>query len=78
MNNGMNLFQIVDMLSSKGGNPEAILQMMLSQNPNNKQAMEQLKNASGGANPEQIAKQLAKQNGISEQQLMQLYNKIHK
>lgn len=78
MNNPMNIFQMIDMVNGMGNTPDAMLQMLLQQNPQGKQTIEQLRNSSNGMSAEQIAKQLAKQNGISEQQLMQLYNKIKK
>ena len=78
MNNQMNIFQMLDMINGMGNTPDAMLQMLLQQNPQGRQTIEQLRNSSNGMSAEQIAKQLARQNGISEQQLMQLYNKIKK
>ena len=78
MNNQINIFQMLDMINGMGNTPDAMLQMLLQQNPQGRQTIDQLRNSSNGMSAEQIAKQLARQNGISEQQLMQLYNKLKK
>ena len=72
MNNGYDVNQALQSLfqmKNSGQNPQAILQMLIQQNPQVAQLMTQFKNMSNGRNPRDFITQLARQNGVSEQNL---------
>ena len=72
MNNGYDVNQALQSLfqmKNSGQNPQAILQMLMQQNPQVAQLMTQFKNMSNGRNPRDFITQLARQNGVSEQNL---------
>ena len=81
MNNGYDVnqaLQSIFQMKNAGQNPQAVLQMMLQQNPQLQQQLTVLKNMSQGKNPKEFFTQLARQNGVSEQnmaQLMQMFGK---
>lgn len=81
MNNGYDVnqaLQSVFQMRNAGQNPQAILQMMIQQNPQIQQQLAMLQNMANGRNPRDFFSQLAKQNGVSEQnlaQLMQMFGK---
>lgn len=55
---------------ASGGNPQILAQQLIMNNPQAKQALEQMKNMAGGLSPREFAFQYAKQNGVSEQDLL--------
>lgn len=70
--------QSVFQMRNAGQNPQAIMQMLIQQNPQIKQRLIMLQNMSKGKSPQEFFSQLAKQNGVSEQnmaQLMQMFGK---
>ena len=81
MNNGYDVnqaLQSIFQMKNAGQNPQALLQMMLQQNPQMQQQMAILKNMAQGKSPKEFFTQLARQNGVSEQnmqQLMQMFGK---
>jgi hypothetical protein len=75
MNNGYDVnqaLQSVFQMRNAGQNPQAILQMMIQQNPQIQQQLAMLQNMANGRNPRDFFSQLAKQNGVSEQNLAQI------
>lgn len=56
-------------LKKQGRNPQAVMQMLMQQNPQYSQALQQLKNMSNGRNPQEFVMQLARQNGVSQENL---------
>lgn len=56
-------------LKKQGRSPQAIMQMLIQQNPQYSQALQQLKNMSNGRNPQEFVMQLARQNGVSQENL---------
>lgn len=81
MNNGYDVNQALQniiAMKNSGKNPQAILQMLMQQNPQAQQMLTQLQNMSKGKNPREFFSQLARQSGVSEQnmaQLMQMFGK---
>jgi hypothetical protein len=72
MNNGYDInqaLQNVIAMKNSGKNPQAILQMLMQQNPQVGQLMTTFKNMSNGRNPKEFVTQLARQNGVSEQNI---------
>lgn len=70
--------QQIFQMRNAGQNPQAIMQMLIQQNPQIKQRLIMLQNMSKGKSPQEFFSQLAKQNGVSEQnmaQLMQMFGK---
>jgi hypothetical protein len=68
--------QSIMQMRNAGQNPQAILQMMMQQNPQIQQQLAMLKNMAQGKNPQEFFTQLAKQRGVSQeniQQLMQMF-----
>lgn len=80
MNNGYDVnqaLQSIFQMRNAGRNPQQIMQMLMQQNPQIKQAMVILKNMSQGKNSRDFISQLAQQNGVNEQnmaQIMQMLN----
>ena len=75
MNNGYDVnqaLQSIFQMKNAGQNPQAVLQMMMQQNPQLQQRLAILQNMSRGKNPQEFFAQLAKQNGVSEQNLQQI------
>lgn len=65
-------------MKNAGQNPQAIMQMLIQQNPQIKQILTQLQNMSNGQNPRDFLTQLARQNGVNEQNMqmiMQMFGK---
>ena len=56
-------------LYNSGGNPNQMMQTMISKNPNITQMGTQLQNMAQGRNMSEFLLQLAKQNGVSEQNI---------
>lgn len=56
-------------LYNSGGNPNQIMQTMISKHPNINQMGTQLQNMANGRNMSEFLLQLAKQNGVSEQNI---------
>lgn len=64
----MNPMQIIQMLMQQGkGNPQAMAQQILQQNP-------QFAKAIQGQNPQQLAEQIMKQKGMDINQVMSMFN----
>lgn len=61
---------------NNGGNPQQLANQIMQQNPQARQALEQLQHMSNGQNPKDIAMQLAQQRGIDPAQLMQIAKKM--
>ena len=64
-------------MKNAGRNPQQIMQMLMQQNPNVRNAMTTLQNMAQGKNPQEFLMQLARQNGINEQNMqgiMSLFN----
>ena len=59
-------------LKNSGRNPQAIMQMMMQQNPQIQQMLTRLQNMAQGKNPKDFIMQLARQNGVNEQNLQEL------
>lgn len=59
-------------MKNAGRNPQAIMQMLMQQNPQVQQMLSVLQNMSNGKNPQEFFSQLAKQNGVNEQNMAQL------
>lgn len=59
-------------MRNAGQNPQAIMQMLIQQNPQYSQMLTQIRNMSQGRNPRDFVMQLARQNGVNEQNLAQL------
>lgn len=81
MNKGYDInqaLQSIFQMKNAGQNPQAILQMMMQQNPQIAQLMTQFQNMSSGKNPRDFITQLARQNGVSENNISaikQMFNK---
>ena len=72
MNNGYDVNQALQnifQMKKSGKNPQAILQMLLQQNPQVAQLMTQFRNMSNGQNPRDFITQMARQQGLSEQNI---------
>lgn len=72
-----NIFNMINSLN-QSQNPQAMIEQLLSQNPQMAQGFNALRNSTQGSNPKDIAMQLAKQRGIPEQQVMQMFNALNK
>ena len=59
-------------MKNAGQNPQAIMQMLIQQNPQYSQMLTQIRNMSQGRSPRDFVMQLARQNGVNEQNLAQL------
>lgn len=72
----MNPMQLLQMF--RGKDPNAIMQMLVQQNPNARQMIAQMQNQarSNGMSAEQFAKQLARQHGMSESELMSMVDML--
>lgn len=66
-----NIKRIIAMYDS-GGNPQALMQNLMQQNPQFSQAQTQLQNMAQGRKPKDFLLQLAKQKGVSEENLQGL------
>ena len=72
MNNGYDVNQALQniiAMKNSGRNPQAILQMLMQQNPQVAQMMTQFRNMSNGQNPRDFITQMARQQGLSEQNI---------
>jgi uncharacterized protein YutE (UPF0331/DUF86 family) len=72
MNNGYDVNQALQNLiamKNSGKNPQAIMQMLMQQNPQVAQMMTQFRNMSNGQNPRDFITQMARQQGLSEQNI---------
>jgi hypothetical protein len=72
MNNGYDVNQALQniiAMKNSGKNPQAILQMLMQQNPQVSQLMTQFRNMSNGQNPRDFITQMARQQGLSEQNI---------
>ena len=75
MNNGYDINQTLQgifAMKNAGRNPQAIMQMLMQQNPQTQQMLTQLQNMAQGKDPKEFFTQLAKQNGVNEQNMAQL------
>ena len=75
MNKGYDVnqaLQSIFQMRNAGQNPQAIMQMLMQQNPQIQQQLAILKNMSNGKTPKEFFAQLARQNGVSEQNMAQL------
>lgn len=59
-----------------GGNPQQVMQMLMSKNPNFNNTMQQLQNMANGKSPKDFAMQLIRQNGLDEKQAMELAKRL--
>jgi DNA polymerase III gamma/tau subunit len=81
MNNGYDAnqaLQTIFQMRNAGRNPQQIMQMLISKNPQYQQSLAMLQNMAQGKSPQEFISQLARQNGVSEQnmaQLMQMFGK---
>ena len=81
MNGGYDVNQALQniiAMKNSGKNPQAILQMLMQQNPQLQQQIAMLQNMAKGKSPKEFFSQLARQNGVNEQnmaQLMQFFGK---
>ena len=67
MNNGINgQISAIMSLKQQGATPQAVMQMLVQQNPNIQQYMQTLQNMAQGKNPQEFLTQLAKQNGVNQ------------
>ena len=57
-----NMMALLSMISQCKGNPQALINQMLKQNPQAKAIINQMQQS--GMTPEQFARQLAKQNNV--------------
>ena len=71
------IIQNLIQMKNSGQNPQAIMQMMLQNNPQLNQVMAQMQNMAQGRSPKEFVMQLAKQNGVNEQNLAQLMAMFH-
>lgn len=69
------LMQLMRAMQS-GGNPEALVNQMLQQNPQIAQQIQALKTQSGGKSYQEIAAQLAKQRGLDINQIEGMLHNI--
>ena len=75
MNNGYDVNQALQniiAMKNSGKNPQAILQMLMQQNPQVAQMMTQFRNMSNGQNPRDFITQMARQQGLSEQNISEI------
>lgn len=61
--------QSIFQMKNAGQNPQAIMQMLFSQNPQLNNLATQMKNMAQGRSPKEFVLQLAKQNGVNEQNI---------
>lgn len=75
MNNNVNNFisQIMA-LKQQGQTPQAVMQMLMQNNPNYQQTVQKLQNMSQGKNPQEFLMQLARQNGVNQENLQAMQN----
>lgn len=81
MNNGYDVNQALQniiAMKNSGKNPQAILQMLMQQNPQTAQLMTQFQNMSNGKNPREFITQMARQNGINEQNISAIQKMFNK
>lgn len=76
MGGGNNPFANMLSFINGGGNPQQVMQMLMSKNPNFNTTMQQLKNMANGKSPKEFAMQLVRQNGFDENQAMELAKKL--
>lgn len=81
MNNGYDVNQTIQsiiQMKNSGKNPQAVLQMLMQQNPQVGQLITQFRNMSNGKNPRDFITQMARQNGLSEQNISAIQNMFKK
>ena len=81
MNNGYDVNQALQniiAMKNSGKNPQAILQMLMQQNPQVAQMMTQFRNMSNGQNPRDFITQMARQQGLSEQNISAIQQMFQK
>ena len=72
-----NIQQIMN-LKRQGKSPQAVMQMLMQQNPQVGQLITQFRNMSNGKNPRDFITQMARQNGLSEQNISAIQNMFKK
>lgn len=72
MNDINQTLQGIFAMKNAGRNPQAILQMLMQQNPQAQQMLTQLQNMAQGRNPQEFFSQLARQSGVNEQNMQQI------
>jgi hypothetical protein len=80
-NNPNNINQTLNyifQMKNSGKNPQAIMQMLMQQNPQVAQMMTQFRNMSNGHNPRDFITQMARQNGLSEQNISAIQQMFQK
>lgn len=81
MNNGYDVNQAIQgiiQMKNSGKNPQAVLQMLMQQNPQVGQLITQFRNMSNGKNPRDFITQMARQNGLSEQNISAIQKMFQK
>lgn len=75
MNNAYDInqtLQSIFAMKNAGRNPQAVMQMLMQQNPQAQQMLTQLQNMAQGRNMNEFIMQLANQNGVSQQNIQAL------
>ncbi len=75
MNNGYDInqaLQSVFAMKNAGRNPQAVMQLLIQQNPQIQNTLATLQNMAQGKNPKEFFSQLARQNGVNEQNMAQI------
>lgn len=67
MNGNVNTnIQQIMALKKQGKSPQAVMQMLIQQNPQLQQTLTQMKNMAGNRSPKEFVMQMARQNGVEE------------
>lgn len=67
MNGNVNAnIQQIMALKRQGKSPQAVMQMLIQQNPQLQQTLTQMKNMAGNRSPKEFIMQMARQNGVEE------------
>ena len=67
MNSNVNQnIQRIMALKRQGKSPQAVMQMLIQQNPQLQQTLTQMKNMAGNRSPKEFIMQMARQNGVEE------------
>ena len=69
MNDINQTLQSIFAMRNSGQNPQAIMQMLIQQNPQIQQHLAMLQNMANGRSPQEFLTQLARQRGVNEQNM---------
>lgn len=72
MNDINSIIQNIVQAKKSGGNPQAIIQLLMQRNPNLQEQLQMLKNMAGNRTPQEFVTQLARQHGASEQSIQSI------